>query len=1127
MLQHHSFREISTTVSSKLYAPNPNLISQTPLTIFNVYNNLIFHCLSVFQITFGLFITYDHSFRLSNLYSNRTFMASIVPQGVHKTVSQLQLRRRNLFNNQILSKVKVRSTNLQTPTFGKLRAGLTVHKFFLNYRESFYANSFTLFTPRKRVNLHRHFMLNSTKWLKGRKVPLKRQLRIRRNAKYRKKLTLAKISWFCTLAQLTPHIAVNPLLGSKFKKFERRFLQFNRRSVKRVRTKTFFPRQDLFLNLRRGHQTTLNKQTFFRRSALRVIRRFKRKLFRTKTTFRRDGRPQTLRLVRFLKIVKRRRQSNFTTRVLKLAKSRSEVRVSQPLNISSTKAARAHAKKKTPLNRYRYVERGIRRVRFQRRLSNYGSVNTTYNSPFRWRSRLSRHVRKRRPRRVVFSQPQRQLNNLMKTVANRHSIRSGDTNSTLWLANGLQSTLAQSLVQSQSALFRKGVLKKARRSPFLTIGATRAHKRYNRFRLRYLASKSNNRKPKSMLRPRRSKLLIKFRFRTNSFNGVKVSRRKAAKAPKRLSFNFTRLRHTTTATLATNFTHPRKATLKPSISRDKLILNSLFTHVGGSEELVCATHFHQYVSHFRPVPRRLRRRHFNRLIGRSWTKRVKRRVRNRRLRQRRHSDNFGTRLFKRPRRKAGSIRSVRRSDTRLSQNSLMRFRMIYRSKQTIITSTHEALSQLDSSIHETELVSKVPRCSDIKDLDISSTGTAELHNVQLNLVNRTRFITLMSFKSSSLVVHNRDAWKPTLASFVRRATRDLVTYKRINNRRYRTLHHPTLVSPNKTNFIASSVGFLFLQADTLYRNRLNKQRLNKHRYSFFYSNDLKRTLLRSKRSYVSSLWSKRSKSLSASKAFTSSPLDTSIATNSNALLILSSTQKALLNRTPLKYMRRGDLFYRRDVRLRRIKFKPGYSRIWRRARTSIKVSLNINARYQHKLTRHLVRMTRLANNSQVFLKELAVRNVLLNSSFVFDNVAATTLLDNHLVYLNGLLITNPNLSLFKGDLLQLVVNLKYYILFKWLRNWNRFKRLRLARLAYSKFRKSRNSQHKQRSQNFPDWILATRVKRRDIPNYLEVDFFTLSAFVIYEPFTGSDFQTKNLLEDRTEILNMYNWKYIN
>ena len=45
-----------------------------------------------------------------------------------------------------------------------------------------------------------------------------------------------------------------------------------------------------------------------------------------------------------------------------------------------------------------------------------------------------------------------------------------------------------------------------------------------------------------------------------------------------------------------------------------------------------------------------------------------------------------------------------------------------------------------------------------------------------------------------------------------------------------------------------------------------------------------------------------------------------------------------------------------------------------------------------------------------------------------------------------------------------------------------------------------NSDEKKKSYNMPKWILFNKNLFDDCPSYLEVDYFTLSSFVLYEPF---------------------------
>jgi hypothetical protein len=61
----------------------------------------------------------------------------------------------------------------------------------------------------------------------------------------------------------------------------------------------------------------------------------------------------------------------------------------------------------------------------------------------------------------------------------------------------------------------------------------------------------------------------------------------------------------------------------------------------------------------------------------------------------------------------------------------------------------------------------------------------------------------------------------------------------------------------------------------------------------------------------------------------------------------------------------------------------------------------------------------------------------------------------------------------------------------------------------------------------PHWVQNIRFSREDVPKYVEVDFFTLSIFMLYTPYMLSDFSPLNMFDSRDRVINMYNWKYIN
>ena len=345
-------------------------------------------------------------------------------------------------------------------------------------------------------------------------------------------------------------------------------------------------------------------------------------------------------------------------------------------------------------------------------------------------------------------------------------------------------------------------------------------------------------------------------------------------------------------------------------------------------------------------------------------------------------------------------------------------------------------------------------------------------------------------------------------------------------------------SKYKTSFILSTIGFIFMQNTSTQLDHNTKSRLNRFRYSFIFKKDLKRYLLKKpgklKLLSSSTLFTNYKKKYSRfGKPFVSSFFSQKTNELSNDLM-LSNTNNILTSQNPFfsykntrKYNSYLGSFFKKEVRIKRIKFKPGYSRIWRNARETINMSLGLNSRYQYRLTRHLHRIKHLSKQTQSYIYDLMLKNVLINSRFASDKSTALLFVSNGLVFVNGNQTSNPNLNLFQNDFVQIIVNLKYYIIFKWLLNWNASKRIRLRKLSKTKFKKFKIMANKQRSRNLPDWILTSRLKSFDIPKYLEVDFFTLSSFILYEPFMLNDVNSLNFLESRSEIVNVYNWKYIN
>lgn len=119
-----------------------------------------------------------------------------------------------------------------------------------------------------------------------------------------------------------------------------------------------------------------------------------------------------------------------------------------------------------------------------------------------------------------------------------------------------------------------------------------------------------------------------------------------------------------------------------------------------------------------------------------------------------------------------------------------------------------------------------------------------------------------------------------------------------------------------------------------------------------------------------------------------------------------------------------------EVKIPRVRFKPGYQRMWRRARTALKESLSLKFTYQQQLTRYLVRFYRGSNEYSFSRAEMSLNRVLMYSRLLPDNPTVNTFLSKNLIYVNGRPAYDPSMLLVTNDLIQIVVSMWYYVMYR-------------------------------------------------------------------------------------------------
>jgi hypothetical protein len=118
------------------------------------------------------------------------------------------------------------------------------------------------------------------------------------------------------------------------------------------------------------------------------------------------------------------------------------------------------------------------------------------------------------------------------------------------------------------------------------------------------------------------------------------------------------------------------------------------------------------------------------------------------------------------------------------------------------------------------------------------------------------------------------------------------------------------------------------------------------------------------------------------------------------------------------------------------------------------------------------------------------------------------------------------LQTYPNDLIQFFVHIKYYIIYKWLLNWNIKKKIKLK--VRNKLPKSLNFtlEDKSRKTKLSNWILTNKYLMTDTSKFLEIDYLTLSILILYDPFLFTDFNIYSFFDNKYNIINLYNWKYI-
>lgn len=391
--------------------------------------------------------------------------------------------------------------------------------------------------------------------------------------------------------------------------------------------------------------------------------------------------------------------------------------------------------------------------------------------------------------------------------------------------------------------------------------------------------------------------------------------------------------------------------------------------------------------------------------------------------------------------------------------------------------------------------------------------------------------------------------KPKLYSFLKNYFfNELLFNKKIayffkNNYSYLFTKHGSI-------FILYNLGvvfpFKFLYKDSITKNTISLFTVRKKMYSFLKINEHKMHIFRHKKKQMLTRVINKVKGRSnfRKKLYSSHKVLYNFfrhdITQSNSVNFMNFTKTTFLdegvftksNLTNYKESIRYKNRYfpqKKRAPITRIKFKPGYQRIWRHYRLALGESIGFRYIYQNQLTRFLVKFYRKSSTHHFSFNENRVDRITIYSRLVPDHFTFDTFFNNSLIFINNKPLVSRELFLYKNDFLQLEITNWYYIFTKWVLNVVITRNRKFKRLVFKKSLASRYKlmkQWKQRSYYTPKWIHNIIFDFSDIKPFLEVDFFTLSCFIIYDYNKLTYYTPQDIKVIKLSLFRLYNWKYI-
>lgn len=185
---------------------------------------------------------------------------------------------------------------------------------------------------------------------------------------------------------------------------------------------------------------------------------------------------------------------------------------------------------------------------------------------------------------------------------------------------------------------------------------------------------------------------------------------------------------------------------------------------------------------------------------------------------------------------------------------------------------------------------------------------------------------------------------------------------------------------------------------------------------------------------------------------------------------------------------------------------------------------------QKKITKLIFKNKTYKNNQKNNSYEFSLLNVLLRSRLFFFIKDAIRFIKYNLVFVNGAVISDFNFTINCGDCIQLTINSLFYKYVYFSKKLLK-KKLALYKFNNWKFFKQKFFKKKQqlriKKRKLPKYIHLFFLYKLNVPKLLEVDFLTLSVFLLKKEdlFVQSSYYLNKPFSFK--LFSLYNFKKIN